>query len=110
MPALHLLSHGYASAVLFAGTVVMFAVVLVVRDGVSFPTVCSVGAVFVGALWWTPMWLHLGMASLVMWLLLIGEIPGVWDGPGSSGHDADQSSGDRDVRALRSTTPFHDPC
>ncbi|MGI8313449.1 M50 family metallopeptidase [Saccharopolyspora hattusasensis] len=74
-----LLSNGYASWVLFAGALVMLAVLLVVRDGVSLLVVLIVGALFATVLWWGPLWLHLGLASLVMWLLLIGEIPGVWD-------------------------------
>ncbi|MFC7344495.1 M50 family metallopeptidase [Saccharopolyspora griseoalba] len=74
-----LLSRGHASWVLFAGILVMLSVLLVVRDSDSLLTVLIVGAVFAAALWWAPLWLHLAMASLVMWMLLIGEIPGVWD-------------------------------
>lgn len=73
-----LLAHGSAAWVLFAGALAMLAILLVVRDAVSFAVVLLVGSVFAGVLWWGPVWLHLGVAATVMWLLLLGEIPGVW--------------------------------
>lgn len=73
------LEHGSASWVLVAGALVMLAVLLVVRDAASFTVVLSVGATFAAVLWWGPVWLHLALATTVMWLLLIGEIPGVWE-------------------------------
>ncbi|MHA6806313.1 M50 family metallopeptidase [Salinifilum ghardaiensis] len=93
-----LLTGGFATAVLACGVAVTVLVLMVTRDVLTFSVVTGVGAICAALVWWGPLWLHTWSAYTLMWLLLLGELPGVtvlgrarWHGlPISETEDAGQ--------------------
>jgi hypothetical protein len=72
------LSHGHAPQVLTLTVAVMLLIFVVTRDLVTLACVLTIGAVAFSARYWGPLWLQTWVVYAEAWLLLLGEIAGLW--------------------------------
>lgn len=75
--AAELVHKGNGRAVLILTVVIMLAVLLVVRDSLTFVIVVLVGGTAFATLYWGSAWLQEWLAYAESWLLLTSEIGGV---------------------------------
>src|SRR4051812_12190004 len=76
--AASLLSRGHAPTVLALTATAMALILIVARGAYAVVTVLAVGVVAVAALYWGPTWVQQWVAYTETWLLLLGELGGLW--------------------------------